>query len=172
MQLFSHQIWFPYICHLYEWSKYARRVPPLIVQLCTVGGGIVGGGCTCCPCNVILARPHWVHDCWCLVNVGWVTWKSLWRPEAEAVPNRFRPMPRVSSLVDHLPRVSYVCLVGQPLKGRLWVWWVEPGFPCKCMFLYIFWLQSQTLKIFVLWSNNSKYWYFSGHVCIFWPFGE
>ena len=32
-------------------------------SVCTVGEGIEGGGCTCCPCNVILARPHWVHDC-------------------------------------------------------------------------------------------------------------
>ena len=36
-------------------------------SVCTVGEGIEGGGCTCCPCNVILARPHWVHDCRCLV---------------------------------------------------------------------------------------------------------
>ena len=35
-------------------------------SVCSVGGGIEGGGCTCCPCNVMLARPHWVHDCWCL----------------------------------------------------------------------------------------------------------
>ena len=25
---------------------------------CSVGEGIEGGGCTCCPCNVILAGPH------------------------------------------------------------------------------------------------------------------
>ena len=40
------------------------------------------------------------------------------RPEAAAAPNRFRPKPWVPSLVGHLPRVSYVCLVGQSLKGR------------------------------------------------------
>ena len=33
-------------------------------SVCT--GGIEGGGWTCCPCNVTLARPHWVHDCRCL----------------------------------------------------------------------------------------------------------
>ena len=32
--------------------------------------------------------------------------------------NRFRPKPRVPSLVGHLPRVSYVCLVGQSLEGK------------------------------------------------------
>ena len=31
--------------------------------------------------------------------------------------NRFRPKPRVPILVGHLPRVSYVCLVSQSLKG-------------------------------------------------------
>ena len=35
-------------------------------SVCSVDEGIKGGGCTCCPCNVILARPHWVHDCRCL----------------------------------------------------------------------------------------------------------
>ena len=35
-------------------------------SVCSVGGGTDGGGCTCCPCNVILARPHWVYDCRCL----------------------------------------------------------------------------------------------------------
>ena len=35
-------------------------------SVCTVGEGIEGGESTCCPCNVILARPHWVHDCRCL----------------------------------------------------------------------------------------------------------
>ena len=47
---------------------------------------------------------------------------SLRLPEAEAAPNRFRPKPRVPNLVGHLPRVSYVCLVGQSLKGRWWGW--------------------------------------------------
>ena len=36
-------------------------------SVCSVGEGIEGGGYTCCPCNVILARPHWVHDCRCLL---------------------------------------------------------------------------------------------------------
>ena len=36
-------------------------------SVCTVGGGIEVGGCICCPCNVILARPHWIHDCRCLL---------------------------------------------------------------------------------------------------------
>ena len=39
--------------------------------------------------------------------------------EPAAAPNRFKPKPRGPSLVGHLPRVSYVCLVGQSLKGRL-----------------------------------------------------
>ena len=39
-----------------------------------------------------------------------------------AAPNRFRPKPRVPSLVCHLPRVSYVFLVSQSLKGKMmWV---------------------------------------------------
>ena len=36
--------------------------------------------------------------------------------------NRFRPKPRVHGLVGHLPRDSYVCLVGQSLRGRWWGW--------------------------------------------------
>ena len=43
--------------------------------------------------------------------------------EPAAAPNRFKPKSRVPSLVGHLPRVSYVCLVGQSLKGRWWWWW-------------------------------------------------
>ena len=37
------------------------------LSVCTVGEGTEGWGCTCCPCNVILARPHRVHDCRCLI---------------------------------------------------------------------------------------------------------
>ena len=46
--------------------------------------------------------------------------------------NRFRPKPRISSLVGHLPRVSYVCLVGQSLKGRCWGWWWNGGHRGQC----------------------------------------
>ena len=35
--------------------------------VCSVCEGTEGGVCTCCPCNVILARLHWVHNCRCLV---------------------------------------------------------------------------------------------------------
>ena len=38
--------------------------------------------------------------------------------KAAAVPKRFRPKPRIPSLVGHLSRVSYVYLVGQSLQGR------------------------------------------------------
>ena len=36
-------------------------------SVCCVGEGTEGGGWTWCPCNVILASPHWVHDCRCLL---------------------------------------------------------------------------------------------------------
>ena len=32
-------------------------------SVCSVREGIDGGGYTCCSCNVLLARPHWLHDC-------------------------------------------------------------------------------------------------------------
>ena len=35
-------------------------------SVCSVGEGIEGGGRTCSPWDVILAGPHWVHDCRCL----------------------------------------------------------------------------------------------------------
>ena len=38
--------------------------------------------------------------------------------EPAAAPNQFRLEPRVPSLVGHLPRVIYVCLVGQSFKGK------------------------------------------------------
>ena len=55
--------------------------------------------------------------------------------------NRFRPKPLVPSLVGPLPWVSYVCLVGQPLRGRWWGWWRNEGahrgqcnrFPGNCL---------------------------------------
>ena len=80
-----------------------------------------------------------IHDC-----RNW--WKRRSRPIIDAwcwcLPGRacgarrlrrlqivFRPKPRVPSLVGHFPRVSYVCLVGQSLKGRWWWWWWNGGTP-------------------------------------------
>ena len=33
----------------------------------------------------------------------------------------------VPSMVGHFPWVSYVCLIGQSLKGKLWGWWWNEG---------------------------------------------
>ena len=55
---------------------------------------------------------------------------SLWRPEAVTAPDQFRPKPQVPSLVGHLPQVSYVCLIGQLVKGkmiRVIMEWGTPG---------------------------------------------
>ena len=52
---------------LYERCKLALELKRLKTP--AVGGGIEGGGCTCCLCNVILTKPHWVHDCRCLLHI-------------------------------------------------------------------------------------------------------
>ena len=51
--------------HVSEVNTLAEFAPERPV--CSVGEGIEGGENTCCPCNVILARPHRLHDCRCLV---------------------------------------------------------------------------------------------------------
>ena len=38
--------------------------------------------------------------------------------EPVVASNQFRLKPQVPSLIGHLPRVCYVCLVGQSLKER------------------------------------------------------
>ena len=43
--------------------------------------------------------------------------------EPAVAPKLFRPKPRVPHLLDHMPRASYVHLVGQSLKG----WWWNEG---------------------------------------------
>ena len=43
-------------------------------SVCSVGEGIEGGGRTCSPWNVMLAGPHWVHDCRCLVYAMSAWW--------------------------------------------------------------------------------------------------
>ena len=44
-----------------------------------------------------------------------------------AAHNRFRPKSRVPNLVGDLPLVSYVCLVGQSLKGKMMRVMMESG---------------------------------------------
>ena len=64
----------------------------------------------------------------CYFYIKYVSLELHVSPVESAAPggcgdsNRFRPKARVPGLVGHLPRVSYVCLIGQSLRGRWWGW--------------------------------------------------
>ena len=44
---------------------------------------------------------------------------SLWHLEAAVAPNQFSPKPWVPSLIGHLLQISHICLLCQPLKGKM-----------------------------------------------------
>ena len=99
--------------------------------------------CVCvCKCECIcvcMCVQVWIHSCVCVcvcvcITVCVCTCMHSYVCVYVCQPSRvcgdsnwFRPKPRVHSLVGHLPQVSYVCLVGQSLRGRWWGWWWNGG---------------------------------------------